>query len=163
MRLYHGSTMAVRKPVISRGRSKTDFGKGFYTTTSREQAEKWAQIKKNREGNDIDIRAIVSVYEFDETLLDNAGYNTMHFDGATKDWLDFVVDNRRGKISHNYDIIMGPVANDKLYATISLYENGVLDAAAAIEHLKTHQLFDLLSFHSPEACSLLTHIESFGI
>jgi len=163
MRLYHGSTMAVRNPVISRGRSKTDFGKGFYTTTSREQAEKWARIKKNREGNDENIRAIVSVYEFDETLLNDVQYNTMHFDGATSDRLDFVVGNRRGEISHNYDIIMGPVANDKLYATIALYENGILDAVAAIEQLKTHQLFDQLSFHSQNACSLLAYIESFEI
>lgn len=115
MRLYHGSIMAVRKPAISRGRSKTDFGKGFYTTTSREQAEKWAQIKKNREGNNENIRAIVSVYEFDETLLNSVRYHTMHFDGATVEWLDFVAGNRKGEITHDYDIIMGPVANDKLF------------------------------------------------
>lgn len=163
MRLYHGSTMTVRKPVLSRGRSKTDFGKGFYTTTGREQAEKWAQIKKNREGNNENIRAIVSVYEFDETILNSERYNTMHFDGATVEWLDFVVGNRRGEFTHSFDIIMGPVANDKLYATISLYENGVLDAPAAIEQLKTHQLFDQLSFHSSKACSLVTFIESFEV
>lgn len=69
MRLCHGSTMTVRKPAISRSLSKIDFGKGFYTTTSREQAEKWAQIKKNREGDDENVRAVVSVFEFDETLL----------------------------------------------------------------------------------------------
>lgn len=163
MRLYHGSTMTVRKPVISRARSKTDFGKGFYTTTSREQAEKWAQIKKKREGDDANIRAIVSVFEFDEKLLNSARYNTMHFDVATVEWLDFVVGNRKGVMTHDYDIIMGPVADDKLYATVSLYENGVLDAAAAIEQLKAHRLFDQLSFHSPKACSLLSLIESFEI
>lgn len=107
MRLYHGSIMAVRKPVVSRGRSKTDFGKGFYTTTSREQAEKWAQIKKNREWNNENVRAIVSVYEFDETLLSSERYNMMQFDGATVGWLDFVVGNRRGEIAHSFDIIMG--------------------------------------------------------
>ena len=163
MRLYHGSTMTVRKPAISRSRSKTDFGKGFYTTTSREQAEKWAQIKKNREGDDENVRAVVSVFAFDETLLDSAKYNTRHFDGATVEWLNFVVDNRRGDTSHDHDIIMGPVANDKLYATISLYETGVLDAAAAIEQLKTHQLFDQLSFHTAKACGLLTFIDSYEV
>lgn len=161
MRLYHGSIMTVRKPVVSRARSKTDFGKGFYTTISREQAQKWAQIKKTRDGGD--VRAIVSVFEFDETLLHDTRYKTMHFAGATVEWLDFVVGNRRGEILHNYDMVMGPVANDKLYATISLYENGVLDAVAAIEQLKTHQLFDQLSFHTPKACSLLTYIESFAL
>lgn len=161
MLLYHGSTMTVRKPIISRGRVKTDFGKGFYTTTSREQAEKWATIKRERLGGD--ANAIVSVYKFDESILNNTLYNTLHFNGATEEWLIFVVNNRRGEIKHNYDLIMGPVANDKLYATIALYENGVLDANAAIMQLNTLQLFDQLSFHSIKTCNLLTFIKSYKL
>ena len=161
MLLYHGSTMAVRKPIVSRGRGKTDFGKGFYTTTSREQAEKWAQIKRDRIGDE--AHAIVSVFELDDAVLNNPAYHTRHFDGATAEWLDFVVGNRRGEIHHNFDLIMGPVANDKLYATITLYENGILDANAAIEQLNTHQLFDQLSFHTTKACKLLTFVETFEL
>ena len=161
MLLYHGSTMAVRKPIVSRGRGKTDFGKGFYTTTSREQAEKWAQIKRDRMGDE--AHAIVSVFELDDAVLNNPAYHTRHFDGATAEWLDFVVRNRRGEVHHNFDLIMGPVANDKLYATITLYENGILDANAAIEQLNTHQLFDQLSFHTTKACKLLTFVETFEL
>ena len=161
MLLYHGSTMAVRKPIVSRGRGKTDFGKGFYTTTSREQAEKWAQIKRDRMGDE--AHAIVSVFELDDAVLNNPAYHTRHFDGATAEWLDFVVGNRRGEVHHNFDLIMGPVANDRLYATITLYENGILDANAAIEQLNTHQLFDQLSFHTTKACKLLTFIETFEL
>lgn len=161
MLLYHGSTMAVRKPIVSRGRGKTDFGKGFYTTTSREQAEKWAQIKRDR--MDDEAHAIVSVFELDDAVLNNPAYHTRHFDGATAEWLDFVVGNRRGEVHHNFDLIMGPVANDKLYATITLYENGILDANAAIEQLNTHQLFDQLSFHTAKACKLLTFVETFEL
>ena len=161
MLLYHGSTMAVRKPIVSRGRGKTDFGKGFYTTTSREQAEKWAQIKRDRMGDE--AHAIVSVFELDDAVLNNPAYHTRHFDGATAEWLDFVVGNRRGEVNHNFDLIMGPVANDKLYATITLYENGILDANAAIEQLNTHQLFDQLSFHTTKACKLLTFVETFEL
>lgn len=161
MLLYHGSTMAVRKPIISRGRGKTDFGKGFYTTTSREQAEKWAQIKRDRMGDE--AHAIVSVFELDDAVLNNPAYHTRHFDGATAEWLDFVVGNRRGEVHHNFDLIMGPVANDRLYATITLYENGILDANAAIEQLNTHQLFDQLSFHTTKACKLLTFVETFEL
>ena len=153
--------MAVRKPIVSRGRGKTDFGKGFYTTTSREQAEKWAQIKRDRMGDE--AHAIVSVFELDDAVLNNPAYHTRHFDGATAEWLDFVVGNRRGEVHHNFDLIMGPVANDKLYATITLYENGILDANAAIEQLNTHQLFDQLSFHTTKACKLLTFVETFGL
>lgn len=161
MLLYHGSTMAVRKPIVSRGRSKTDFGKGFYTTTSREQAEKWAQIKRDRMGDE--AHAIVSVFELDDAVLNNPAYRTRYFDGATAEWLDFVVGNRRGEVHHNFDLIMGPVANDRLYATITLYENGILDANAAIEQLNTHQLFDQLSFHTTKACKLLTFVETFEL
>ena len=161
MLLYHGSTMAVRKPIVSRGRGKTDFGKGFYTTTSREQAEKWAHIKRDRMGDE--AHAIVSVFELDDAVLNNPAYHTRHFDGATAEWLDFVVGNRRGEVHHNFDLIMGPVANDKLYATITLYENGILDANAAIEQLNTHQLFDQLSFHTTKACKLLTFVETFEL
>lgn len=161
MLLYHGSTMAVRKPIVSRGRGKTDFGKGFYTTTSREQAEKWAQIKRDRMGDE--AHAIVSVFELDDAVLNNPAYYTRHFDGATAEWLDFVVGNRRGEVHHNFDLIMGPVANDRLYATITLYENGILDANAAIDQLNTHQLFDQLSFHTTKACKLLTFVETFEL
>lgn len=153
--------MAVRKPIVSRGRSKTDFGKGFYTTTSREQAEKWAQIKRDRMGDE--AHAIVSVFELDDAVLNNPAYRTRYFDGATAEWLDFVVGNRRGEVHHNFDLIMGSVANDKLYATITLYENGILDANAAIEQLNTHQLFDQLSFHTTKACKLLTFVETFEL
>jgi len=161
MLLYHGSTMAVRKPIVSRGRGKTDFGKGFYTTTSREQAEKWAQIKRDRMGDE--AHAIVSVFELDDAVLNNPAYHTRHFDGATAEWLDFVVGNRRGEVHHNFDLIMWPVANDRLYATITLYENGILDANAAIDQLNTHQLFDQLSFHTTKACKLLTFVETFEL
>jgi hypothetical protein len=153
--------MAVRKPIVSRGRGKTDFGKGFYTTTSREQAEKWAQIKRDRMGDE--AHAIVSVFELDDAVMNNPAYHTRHFDGATAEWLDFVVGNRRGEVHHNFDLIMGPVANDRLYATITLYENGILDANAAIEQLNTHQLFDQLSFHTTKACKLLTFVETFEL
>lgn len=44
MKLYHGSTVAVRRPNVQKGRKATDFGKGFYTTTSFEQARKWALL-----------------------------------------------------------------------------------------------------------------------
>ena len=107
MRLYHGSTVVVKRPNVQRGRKATDFGKGFYTTTSLEQAMKWAVLKKNREQAE---RAIVSVYEVPDDILDRS-FEVLCFSGATKEWLDFVVNNRRGKETQKYDLVMGPVAN----------------------------------------------------
>lgn len=157
MKLYHGSTMVVRTPNIMRGRLNTDFGKGFYTTTNFEQAARWARIKRDRAGKG---NAVVSVYEFDERLLDSPDFNTLHYNGATAEWLDFVVNNRRKSSPHSYDMVMGPVANDSLYATIVMYEKGDLSVEAAIVQLRTHTLFDQLSFHSAKAAKMLRFVEA---
>lgn len=156
MKLYHGSTVTVKRPNIQKGRKATDFGKGFYTTTNFEQAKKWALLKRNREqGN----KAVVSVYEIPDNILDG-DFTVRHFAGATKEWLDFVVNNRRGKSTEEYELVMGPVADDQLYATIRLYEQEVITADAAIEMLKTHKLFNQLSFHTERAVSLLRFVEA---
>ncbi len=162
MILYHGSIFAVRNPSALRGRANTDYGRGFYTTTSQEQARKWALIKQSR-ASDPAIRALVSCYEFDEKLLDAPAMQVMHFAGPTVNWLDFVVSNRRGAVLHNYDLVMGPVANDKLYATIQLYEQGILSASAAIDQLQDHVLFDQLSFHTKKACEHLVFSDAMEV
>lgn len=159
MKLYHGSTVAVKRPNISRGRGTTDFGKGFYTTTNFEQAQKWAILKKKREGSE---KAVVSSFEVPDEIFE-MGYKVLHFSGANKEWLEFVVDNRRGQRTERYDLVMGPVANDQLYATIRLYEQGVITVEAAIEMLKTHKLFNQLFFHASDTVSLLRFIESVEV
>lgn len=157
MKLYHGSSVIVRKPLLERGRKTTDFGKGFYTTTNFEQAARWAKIKRERIGHG---KAVVSVYEFDEHFLEASKYQVLRYQGATKEWLDFVIQNRKGIWTHPYDFVMGPVANDRLYATITMYEKGDLSVEAAIMQLKSHVLFDQLSFHSREALKCLRFVSS---
>lgn len=157
MKLYHGSTVTVKKPNLRQGRENTDYGKGFYTTIDFEQAARWARIRQERAGRG---KAIVSVFEVDNALLQNNELNIMEYNGATKEWLDFVVANRRFAPLHNFDIVLGPVANDNLYATISLYENGELSAEAAIVQLKTHVLYNQVSFHTNKSLSQLSFVES---
>lgn len=157
MKLYHGSTVAVRKPFLRIGRPNADFGKGFYTTSHLEQAVRWANIKKEREASE---RAIVSVYEFDETLLNNPEWNIRHFNGADEAWLHFVTDCRKSR-RHNYDLVLGPVANDKVFTTVNLFESGVLDAEAAILQLKAYKTYDQVSFHTERAVKTLRFLESF--
>lgn len=159
MKLYHGSTVAVKRPNINRSRGTTDFGKGFYTTTNFAQAKKWAILKKKREASK---KAIVSTFEVPDDILES-GYKVLRFAGATKEWLEFVVRNRRGQETEKYDLVMGPVANDQLYVTIRFYEQGVITANAAIDMLKTHKLFDQLSFHVPETVSLLRFVEAVEV
>lgn len=159
LKLYHGSTVAVRKPSLRPGRPNADFGKGFYTTSNYEQAVRWAHIKKEREDAE---RAVVSVYEFDETLLEQAGWNIRRFTGADEPWLLFVADCRKSR-PHNYDIVQGPVANDKVFTTVNLFESGVLSAEAAILQLKAYKTYDQLSFHTTQSISTLQFIESMEV
>ena len=156
MKLYHASTVAVRKPSVNRGRPTVDFGQGFYTTTSYEQAKKWAELKRKRTSAP---HAVVTEYEVADDILQGR-YTTLFFSGPTQEWLDFVVSNRKGNGTAAYDLTMGPVANDQLYATIRLYEQGVVTASAAIEMLRTHLLFDQLAFHNQHAANELRFIRS---
>ena len=159
IRLYHGSTVAVRKPSLRPGRPNADFGKGFYTTSNLEQAERWAHIKQEREDA---ARAVVSVYEFDETLLNNSDWNIRRFTGADEAWLYFVTDCRKSH-KHDYDLVQGPVANDKVFTTVNLFESGVLSAEAAILQLKAYKTYDQLSFHTDKTIGTLRFVESFDV
>ena len=158
-RLYHGSTVAVRKPSLRPGRPNADFGKGFYTTSNYEQAVRWAHIKQEREEAE---RAVVSAYEFDETLLDSPDLKIRRFTGADEPWLYFVADCRRSR-PHDYDLVQGPVANDKVFTTVNLFESGVLSAEAAILQLKAYKTYDQLSFHTEKVIKVLKFVESIEI
>ena len=161
MKLYHGSTVEVRKPSLRYGRERTDFGKGFYTTTLPEQAEHWAGIKRDRAKAS---KAVVSVYEIDDTLLTTPGVRIRAFDGVDKSWLEFVVDCRKKESTkHDYDLVFGPVANDNVFATVNLYESGVLNAQAAIEQLKAYKTYDQLSFHTSKVITALRFVGAYEV
>ena len=159
MRLYHGAVVEVRKPSLRFGRRKTDFGKGFYTTTQPEQAEKWTKIKQDRTKAP---KRIVSVYELDDSLLSNPDIHIREFHGVDEAWLNFVVDCRKG-LKHNYDLVFGPVANDKVFTTVNLYESGVLDSPAAIAQLKAYKTYDQLSFHTKKVIGELRFVASYEV
>lgn len=159
MKIYYGSTEIIEKPVIQNIQRLLDFGKGFYTTTNQIQAERWAEIKKRRVGGA--AKAIISVYEINNDLFSNENFSIKIFSRADVDWLDFIIANRKHEISHNYEIVKGPVANDTLYATISLFEAGILSKEETIIRLKVHKLFDQISFHNDKALNELIFISSY--
>lgn len=159
IRLYHGSTVAVRKPSLRPGRPNADFGKGFYTTSNLEQAVRWAHIKQEREEAE---RAVVSIYEFDESLLENPDLIIRQFTGADEPWIYFVTDCRKSR-PHEFDLVQGPVANDKVFTTVNLFESGVLSAEAAILQLKAYKTYDQLSFHTDRVIKTLNFLESIEV
>ncbi|MCL2637190.1 MAG: DUF3990 domain-containing protein [Oscillospiraceae bacterium] len=114
MLVYHGSYMEIKTPDIDYGRFNLDFGKGFYVTTLREQAEKWAPRRAKAEKRE---NAFVSIYEFNTN-----GLNLLSFDGYTEDWLYFVLNSRAGKAqTHQYDAVYGGMADDEIAPTINYY------------------------------------------
>jgi hypothetical protein len=158
MKIYHGSIQIVEKPIVVDTQRFLDFGKGFYATSHRLQAERWASIKQKRSGKT--NQAVVNVYDICEDVFQSKNFQIKRFISANEEWLDFVFNNRKGNDSHDFDIVIGPVANDTLYATLSLYEANILTKDETIVRLKTHTLFDQISFHNDRVLSELKFVES---
>lgn len=159
MKLYHGSDVVVERPAIlpARPGRTLDFGTGFYTTTSREQARRWVGIRQRRGSLD---GGFVSCFEADDDILSRSDLKCLAFQTASREWLDFVMANRSGSSTdHGYDIVSGPVANDRVYATLTLFETGQLDAEETINRLKTYALVGQMLFHTEKS---LSHIRFSG-
>ncbi|MBO5675193.1 MAG: DUF3990 domain-containing protein, partial [Bacteroidaceae bacterium] len=155
MILYHGSIDIVENPEIRIPSRTLDYGSGFYTTTSFRQAEDWVRRKLNANT----LVGYVNVYEFDETLMNSL--NAMLFEYPTEEWVDFVMNNRTNKdFYHDFDIVYGPVANDKVYAAFALYEGGIIDKQNLISELKAYKLVDQYLFHTDKAVKALKFIEA---
>ena len=156
MKLYHGSTVLVTTPEIRTGAFFLDFGVGFYTTTSFEQAERLAKIKMRREQSAI---GYVSVYDFDIDAASDQ-VTIQRFSAADMDWLQFVVQNQKGlPFEHAMDMHVGPVADDNVYQSIRFFETGVLNAEETVKRLKTEVLHDQWTFHTPKALSYCRFID----
>lgn len=156
MKLYHGSLEIVHKPEIRKANRTLDYGSGFYTTTSYEQAEAWVRRRMDEAKQNI---GYVNVYDIPETLP--TSLRQLIFQLPTEEWVDFVMRNRteRGFV-HDYDIVYGPVANDRVYAAFALYEGGLLNKQDLIKELKAYKLVDQYLFHTERAIKTLTFIEA---
>ena len=151
MKLYHGSNMAVQKPQILTSDRKLDFGTGFYLTSSLEQAERWAELTTERRKTGTPT---ISVYEFDETKLDEL--KILKFKKANKKWLDFVVANRDNTIDdHKWDMVVGPVANDRTMPVIRLFIAKVYTATETLRRLLPQKLHDQYTFKTQTALQFL--------
>ncbi|MBO5708060.1 MAG: DUF3990 domain-containing protein [Bacteroidales bacterium] len=144
MLVYHGSVEVVENPEIRESDRTLDYGSGFYTTTSYEQAVAWVKRKmaelNKQEG-------YVCVYELNELQLQQL--NLLYFDSPSEEWVDFVMCNRTIKgFVHDFDVVYGPVANDRVYASFALYEAGLISKTTLINELKAYRLVDQFLFHT---------------
>jgi len=158
MILYHGSNVTVEKPDLGLSRKTLDFGIGFYTTVNKEQAAAFAQKVTTRKEHG---KQSVSVYDFDEETSESV-LDILRFKAPDKLWLDFVHQNRHGTYTgKTYDLIIGPVANDDVFATLIVYEQGILNVEQTLEALKIKELYSQFVFKTKKALSLLKFKNSF--
>lgn len=149
--LYHGNNVEVREPRLLKVQRELDFGKGFYTTSDLEQAAKWARrtaLRLHRKDS------YISVYEVDETEMGHL--RMLRFNAPDVEWLRFVVRNRKGEpIPVDWDIVSGPVADDRTASVIDLYLDGMYDEEETIKRLLPQKLKDQYTFKTEEALVLL--------
>ena len=136
MNVYHGSYTFIKEIDLSQSIPNKDFGKGFYVTKFRKHAEGWATIIGRRHKT----KGCVTEFVFYDTEFTERLCKVKHFHAYDEEWLDFVVENRNpfGK-THDYDIVEGPVANDKVQHRIDDYLNGLVAKPDFLEELKWHE------------------------
>ena len=142
MILYHGSNVGIDIIDLEKSKPNKDFGKGFYLSADKNQALEMAKYKAQLLGGE----PIVTSFEFDETLLEGSSLKVKIFHEYSEEWADFVFENREGLCTQQFDIIYGPIANDKVGVQIRKFKDGTIDKSEFLNRLKfikgiTYQYF----------------------
>ena len=144
MTVYHGSYTKIAQPKITYGKNTKDFGYGFYCTIIREQSQRWAKRYNT---------PMINTY----TVRLNTDLNILEFKEMTEIWLDFIISCRQGT-AHNYDIVIGAMADDQIYNYIAHYIDGIITReqfwSLAKFKYPTHQI----CFCTKEALKCLTFV-----
>lgn len=155
-RVYHGSIDEVVNPEIRQPNRSLDYGAGFYTTTSYEQAKRWVERRMKDKGVAV---GYVNIYELDEKLVKNM--KSLFFEKPTEEWVSFVMRNRTERnFFHDYDVVYGPVADDSVYTQFALYEGGIISLPTLIHELKTYKLVDQYLFHTEKSLLAIKFVKS---
>ncbi len=155
MILYHSSNVPVDKIDLDKSKPNKDFGKGFYLSESETQAMEMARFKSMQIGGE----PVVTKFEFDEAAMQRSNLRIKVFENYSEAWADFVFANREGNEVERYDIVYGPIANDKIGLQIRKLKDGSIDKAEFLNRLKymkgvTYQYF----FGSQAAVKHLTKV-----
>lgn len=133
--VYHGGTEPVAHPICGFGRPNLDFGRGFYLTTAKEQAEQWALRVASRRNQP----PLLNRYQLNRNAVLSMGRCRL-FDSYNADWFEFIIACRQGyDPNKDYDYIEGGVANDRVIDTVNLYIVGLMDISTALGRLAQHR------------------------
>ncbi len=155
MKLYHGSNILIEQIDLSKCKPYKDFGQGFYLTEIRDQAEQMARRTSAIYGGG----PVVTEFEFDETALNTLSVKT--FAEPNEEWALFVMANRsRNSVqpTHNFDIVIGPVADDTIATLFRNFDDGIIDLQMLVNGLKYKKVSSQYLFHSAEAIKYLRRI-----
>lgn len=145
MTVFHGSDSIVKNPDILHSFRNLDFGKGFYVTSIEEQAERWAK----RKADFSKLKAVLNIYELKEDFSD---LKVLDFKDDLDTWIDFVCSCRNGNLEYTkYDLIIGKVANDKVFRVVDMYNSGIWEKERAIKEIKTYKNYDQIAFITQKA------------
>lgn len=156
MKLYHGSNVEIEYVDLARGRRGKDFGKGFYANPDYMQAVEFCSNVVRREGSGIPT---VTSFEFDESALDML--NIKIFDGYTQEWAEFILMNRNNisdKPAHDFDIVVGPIADDGVGTQIRRLSRGFITFDAFLDELKYSKVSIQYFFGTEKALKYLKKI-----
>ena len=131
MILYHGSLKEISLPDVYHSRNKLDFGKGFYLTPIKEQALSWALRRKRQSGK----KAVISAFDLDIDVC-RKNFHVLEFVGYTEQWLEFIASCRSLTDNSNFDMIIGSVADDRIFDTLELFFEGFIDKKEAMNRLR---------------------------
>ena len=147
--VYHGTCSEFEKVDLSKSHNRRDFGKGFYTTILQSQSKEWAyRLSLREKKNDY------YVYEF--VFEEVPALDVKRFDRLNEEWLEFIKINRsKGGLQHDYDVVIGPVADDNTMETVQLYMANILTATEAVERLRYNNVNNQVSFHTEKALQYL--------
>ncbi|MBR6893384.1 MAG: DUF3990 domain-containing protein [Bacteroidaceae bacterium] len=160
MKVFHGSTVVIKQPLVATGRKMLDFGQGFYVTDIQQQAESWAE-RMQRIRNEA---GIVNIYELNiEKVKQHFRYFKFeYYDNA---WLQFIVANRTGRADvENFDVIEGGVANDRVIDTVEAYMANMMTLETALGQLVKHKPNNQLCIAKQEVIdTCLEYVEYYKI
>ena len=155
MKLYHGSNTAIETIDFNKCKPYKDFGRGFYLTEIEGQATLMARRTASIYGGE----AVVSVFEFNETAaLSDLELSIKRFDAPNEEWALFVMNNRSRTHKHpyhEYDIIIGPVADDTIATLFRNFDDGIIDMPTLVNGLKYKKISSQYFFHSLKAVAYL--------
>ena len=133
MILYHGTNTDFSTIDLLKSNPAKDFGRAFYLSEEESQAEEMAEFKVNTFGG----QKIIQRYQFNETVIQSQAIRYKKFDSYTEEWARFVLANRNDpSFQHDYDIIYGPIANDRIGRQIFNFEAGYIDFETFIQRIK---------------------------